>query len=176
MIYQPMQNSLNTERLLINTVTLDDAPFILELLNTPGWLKFIGDRNVKTIEDAKNYILKLTGGPGTNYFLVKLLDQQVPAGVITLMKRDYLDHHDIGFAFHPDHAGKGYAFEAAKEVLDQLKTDPSHTYIQAIVLKTNTKSVQLIEKLGLTYEKDLKRDDEDLFLYSLATKDFHTAI
>lgn len=170
-----MQNSLNTERLLINTVTLDDAPFILELLNTPGWLKFIGDRNVKTIEDANDYILKLTAVPGTNYFLVKLRDQQIPLGVITVMKRDYLDHHDIGFAFHPGHAGKGYAFEAAKSVLDQLKTDSSHTHIQATVLKVNTKSIQLLEKLGLTYEKDLERDGKDLFLYSLATKDFHTA-
>ena len=171
-----MNNTINTERLLIKTVTLDDAPFILELLNTPGWLKFIGDRNVKTIEDANNYILKLTATPGTNYFLVKLRDQQIPAGVITLMKRDYLDHHDIGFAFHPDHAGKGYAFEAAKVVLDALKKNPAHTHIQATVLKTNIKSIQLIEKLGLTYEKDLERDGEDLFLYSLAIKDFHTAM
>jgi RimJ/RimL family protein N-acetyltransferase len=170
-----MQNNITTDRLVINTVTLDDASFILELLNTPGWLKFIGDRNVKTIEDANNYILKLTQGAGTNYFLVKLRDQQIPIGVITFMKRDYLDHHDIGFAFHHDHAGKGYAFEAAKCVLDLLKTDPSHTHIQATVLKENAKSIQLIQKLGLTYEKDMEIDGENLFLYTLATAGLHIA-
>ncbi|KIO78498.1 hypothetical protein TH53_03405 [Pedobacter lusitanus] len=163
---------MNTPRLLLSTVTVNDADFILELLNTPGWLKFIGDRNVKTIEDASNYILKITGGPGTNYFLVKLRDQQIPVGVITFMKRDYLDHHDIGFAFHPDHAGKGYAYEAAKGVLDQLKKDPSHTYIKATVLKDNKRSIQLLERLGLTYEKELEVNERELLLYTIATDKF----
>ncbi|QNK64881.1 GNAT family N-acetyltransferase [Pedobacter sp. PAMC26386] len=159
---------MTTNRLLLEAVTVKDAPFIFELVNTPGWLKFIGDRNVKTIEDATNYILKIKEGPGTNYFLVKIREQQIPVGVITLMKRDYLDHHDIGFAFHPDYAGLGYAFEAAKIVLDQLKKDPAHTHIQATVLRDNIKSKQLLEKLGLTYERDLEATEKDLLLYTIA--------
>lgn len=161
--------SINTTRLHIQAVTLHDARFILELVNTPGWLKFIGDRNVKTIEDAQNYILKLTAGPGTNYFLVKLTDQQLPIGVITFMKRDYLEHHDIGYAFHPDHEGKGYAFEAAKAVLDAIRTDPVHPKILATVLRNNIRSIQLLEKLGLSYDKDLMIDNKDLLLYVINT-------
>ncbi|AMP97664.1 acetyltransferase [Pedobacter cryoconitis] len=163
------EKGINTTRLHIQAVTLHDAGFILELVNTPGWLKFIGDRNVKTIEDAKNYILKLTTGPGTNYFLVKLTEQQLPIGVVTFMKRDYLEHHDIGYAFHPDHEGKGYAFEAAKAVLDELKKDPVHPKILATVLRNNVKSIQLLEKLGLSYDKDLMIDNKDLLLYVINT-------
>ena len=100
-----------TERLQLQKLTLHDVNFIFELVNTGAWIKFIGDRQVKTTADAIAYIEKITANPDVNYWVVKLKDSIVPLGVITFIKRNYLEQHDIGFAFLPQHAKKGHALK-----------------------------------------------------------------
>ncbi|MEK6783305.1 MAG: GNAT family N-acetyltransferase [Bacteroidota bacterium] len=99
-----MQNNYLTNRLLLTELNPDDQEIILELLNTPEWIKFIGDRNVKTKEDAREYIQKIIDNPKANYWVVRLRHLQVPIGIITFIKRDYLEHYDIGFAFFSKYA------------------------------------------------------------------------
>ena len=80
---------------------------MLELVNTPGWLKFIGDRNIKTIEEAKVYVQEIITNAAIDYWIVKLSKDNTTIGIITLTKRDHLEHYDIGFAFLPDFTNKG---------------------------------------------------------------------
>ena len=120
-------NILQTERLILSEFTFDDAPFIIEIVNTPKWLQFIGNRNVKTIDDAKNY---LANGPLKSYkkfgfglYKVTLKKENIPIGMCGLIKRDTLEHPDIGFAFLPQHEKKGYAFESAFATLVYAKAN-----------------------------------------------------
>jgi ribosomal-protein-alanine N-acetyltransferase len=113
-----MKNNYSTDRLLLNEINLKDAEFILELVNTPEWIKFIGDRNVGDITDANEYIQKIISNPNAHFWVVRIRDQQIPIGIITFIKRDFLDHHDIGFAFLAKYTKKGYAYEATITVLN----------------------------------------------------------
>src|ERR1043166_3210050 len=108
---------LETDRLLLRWLNDDDAPFILELLNDPSFIRFIGDKGVRTLDDARNYILN---GPVASYekfgyglYATELKDGSVPIGMCGILKRDTLPHPDIGFAFLPRYWNKGYAFESA---------------------------------------------------------------
>lgn len=161
-----MQSNLKTNRLFIEPLTLNDWSFILELVNTKGWLTFIGNRNVSTQEDAVTYIQKILDNPNCAYFVFKLKEDNTPIGVITLIKRDYLDHHDIGFAMLPKYSKNGYSFEASKRVLDELSKSKQHTKILAITLADNVPSKSLLEKLGLAFEKTIRENNEELLLYS----------
>ncbi len=150
---------VDTERLIIGKFSVDDAAFVLELLNTPAWLEFIGDRNVLTLDDAKQYILT---GPLTSYerfgfgpYVVKLKTSNVPIGLCGLYKRDALNDIDIGFAFLPVYAGKGYGYEAASVVLAYAITTLGLTRITGITKLTNQNSIRLLEKLGLRFEKKI---------------------
>lgn len=160
-----MNDTFETERLVLTKVTLNDAPFIYELVNTPGWIKFIGERNVKTLEDAGKYIEKLLANPNITYLVVKLKTTGTPLGIISFIKRDYLDHHDIGFAFLPQHTNKGYAFEATKVVLNYAINELKMPAIVATTLKENTNSIRLLEKLGLRFEKKIVAEGEELLVY-----------
>lgn len=163
-----MINILQTERLTIELLTLHDSAFILELLNTEGWLKFIGDRNVHSTEDAEKYIQRISDNSNYSYFVCKRKEDNTAAGVITLIKRNYLEHHDIGFAFLPAYAKLGYAYEAAKEVLDELGKSGEHKKILAITLKDNIRSISLLEKLGLMFEREIVEDGEVLRVYEIS--------
>src|SRR6478736_8102385 len=112
-----MKYILETERLQLRQFEIDDAEFIVELVNTPGWLKFIGDRNIKTTEDAIRY---LQNGPMKSYqengFGLSLVEEKgnrKSIGMCGILKRDSLENPDIGFALLPEFVGKGYAFEIA---------------------------------------------------------------
>lgn len=164
-----MQNTYHTNRLLLNKLSLGDSEFILELLNTPGWIQFIGDRNIRSKEGAAVYIEKINNNPNVTYWVVSTKTGQVPIGLVTLIKRDYLEHHDIGFAFLPQYNGKGYAKEASTEILLALAKDPAHTHIVAITLKENTGSIKLLEKIGLQFDKEVVDNGETLLLYSVRT-------
>src|ERR1700712_4843826 len=94
-----MQNNYYTKRLILNELSLNDKAFITELLNTPEWIKFIGDRNIRTKENAREYIQKIMVNPNIKYWVVKLQDEKTSIGIITFIKRDYLEYNDIGFAF-----------------------------------------------------------------------------
>ena len=164
---------LETNRLTLTELSTDDAPFIFELLNSPGWLEFIGDRGIKTLDDAINYIVN---GPIKSYeknnfglYSVKLKDGNIPIGICGLIKRDSLEDIDIGFAFLPDYEGKGYAYESAVAILSNAKTELRIKRIVAITIKENSKSIQLLEKTGFAFEKliQLPDDAEELMLFAI---------
>lgn len=161
-----------TDRLILRHMTLDDAEFILELVNEPRWLQFVGDRGVRTIEDARYYI---SSGPRAMYirfgfglYLVELKAETVPVGICGLVKRDGLDDVDIGFAFLQRFGGSGYAYEAAVAVVAHAKTDCGLKRLVAIAAPANRPSIRLLEKLGLGFERmiSLSPDRPESGLYA----------
>lgn len=162
-----------TERLLIRELSVSDSAFILELVNTPTWLKFIGDRGVKNLDDAKSYLkkgpLKSYDNNGFGLYWVGLRDSNLPIGMCGVIKRADFESPDIGFAFLPQYEGKGYGYESASAVLDYCKTEFHLKRILGITLETNTASIHLLEKLGLTFEKKFiyESSKEELLLYAL---------
>lgn len=162
---------LSTERLQLKKVSKEDAPFFFELLNTPSWLKYIGDRGVVSVEVAESYIQKNylpsfeKYGYGT--FVVQLKETGKPIGSCGLYKRDNVEHPDIGFAFLEEYKGKGYGFEASKALLKVAFKDFNIPTILGFTTKTNTASIQLLKKLGLkkngTYR--FEDDPEELLLF-----------
>lgn len=166
-------NFFETERLLLKPTDNEDATFLIELLNSPKWLQYIGDRNVKTIEDALAYIAqKVTPqfqqlGFG-NYTVIRKLDG-IKIGTCGLYKREGIDGIDIGFAFLPSFEKMGYAYESAQKLLEVASPIFNIDAIFAITIKENTDSQKLIEKLGLQFQKIIRipNDEEDLMLYKL---------
>ncbi len=165
---------LETERLSLRQLTNDDSLFILELLNEPSFIQNIGDRNVRTIEDARAYILN---GPVTSYekngfglYLVVLKETNDSIGMCGLIKRDGLEDVDIGYALLPKFWSKGYAVEAARAVKEYAKDVIGLKRLVAIVDPANEGSVRVLEKIGLRYEKmiRLSADDIDLKLFGIA--------
>ena len=165
-----MLTKLTTERLSLDVLTPGDAEFILELLNTKGWLRFIGDRNIHSKEDALNYINKINGTPNYRYWTVRLTGTLEPIGIISFIKRDYLEHFDIGFAFLPQHNGHGYAYEAAKKILSVVGSKPEHAVIVATTLPHNSSSIKLLQKLGFKFEREMEAGKERLLVYSNAVE------
>lgn len=166
MYKQKYSITINTERLFIEQLSEEDASFIFELLNTDDWIQYIGNRNINSQADAVTYIQKINENPDSTYWSVKLKGTQAAIGLITLIKRDYLDFNDIGFAFLPAFSKKGYAYEATKAVLLNLAENNIIENIHAITLPGNKSSIKLIEKLGLKFEKIIEQDNEKLHLYS----------
>lgn len=168
-MYFPLK-ILETDRLILRLQTTDDAAFILELLNDPSWLQFIGNRNVKIIEDARSYILKsirMYEQFGFGLFLVEKKDDHIPLGICGLVKRDSLEDVDIGFAFLPQYWGKGYAYEAASAVMAHGRDTLGLNRIVAITTQDNHASIKLLEKVGLQYKQliRLPNDPEELKLF-----------
>ena len=164
-----MFSTLSTPHLRLQLLERTDKPFILELVNTPGWLAFIGDRNIHTEMDADAYIVKINDNPDTTFWTVRQHDQNAPIGMISLIKRDYLPHPDIGFAFLPDFIGKGYAREAASATIAELRRLGLKTPLLATTVPDNTASIHLLKKLGLALEREITVDNEPLLLFSTAT-------
>ena len=166
-------NILETNRLLLCRLTTDDAAFMLKLLNDPDFLLYIGDRGVKTMEDARRYILN---GPVASYeqfgfglYLTKLKDAKIPIGICGLLKREALTDIDIGFAFLPEFRKKGYAFESASAVMHHGKSVFNLKRIVAITAPDNHRSIKILEKLGLAYREMVKlsSDDEACKLFAI---------
>ncbi|GAB3801856.1 GNAT family N-acetyltransferase [Spirosoma humi] len=162
---------IETDRLILDKFSVEDAPFILTLLNTPSWTQSIGDRGVRTLSDAQTYIL---AGAQNSYqqhgfgpYLVKLKTNGQPIGLCGLFKRDSVDAPDIGFAFLPDFAGKGYGFESATAVMKYARDVLGLTRIVGITLPTNQYSIRLLEKLGLRLERriSVRADGEESLLF-----------
>ncbi len=163
---------IETDRLLLCELTPDDAPFILSLVNEPSWLRYIGDRGVRTLDDARAYI---RSGPmatiaqfGYGLWQVRRRSDDAAMGLCGLLKRDALDAPDIGFAFSPAYWGKGYAREAAQATLDQARDAFGLTRILAIVSPANASSIQLLEGLGMcaTSRIRLSEDADEVILYA----------
>jgi RimJ/RimL family protein N-acetyltransferase len=146
-----------TARLTLRRLTEDDAEFIVGLLNEPSFLQFIGDRGVRTLEDARAYILK---GPIASYerfgfglLLVTRNEDGAPIGMCGLLKRDALDDVDVGFAFRPAYWARGYAVEAASAVIAHGKATFGLTRVAAITQPDNAGSIRVLEKLGLRFKR-----------------------
>jgi RimJ/RimL family protein N-acetyltransferase len=165
-----MQATYTTERLFLRNLKADDNAFIFELLNTPGWIKFIGDRNIKTSEDADKYIQKITGNPDINYRVVTLQQDKTAIGLVTLIKRNYLDHPDIGFAFLPAYNRQGYAFEATNTVLYDLLKKSAYSTVLATTIPENNASIHLLKNLGFSFSKEITNEGEQLHVFTI-TKD-----
>jgi RimJ/RimL family protein N-acetyltransferase len=163
---------LETDRLILRRLSPDDAAFILELLNDPAWLRFIGDRGVRTLEDAHTYILN---GPmamyarlGFGLYLSELKGSGVPIGICGLIKRDSLEDLDIGFALLPKFRGEGYAYEAASATMAYGKNVLGLKRIVAITSPDNQVSAGLLKRLGLKFERmvRLPGDPRDVKLFA----------
>ncbi len=159
-----METIYTTERLSLSKLCIDDYEFMNELVNTSEWIKFIGDRNINTEEDAKNYVQKVIDNPNVIYWVAKLKTENTKIGIITFIKRDYLEHNDIGFAFLPKYAKKGYAYEATMPVLNDAITN--HKRILATTIKENINSIKLLEKLGLSFKNEIEVGKDLLQIYS----------
>ena len=163
---------MSTDRLLINRITLDDADFILKLMNDKDWIKNIGDRGIRTIEEAKEYIrtrfLKTYNEAGFGFYSLILKDTQQIIGIAGLVDREGIDDIDIGYGMLPEFRGKGYAFEATKAVFEYGYKDLKLDKIVAIVNPDNPGSIKLLSKLGLKFEKMIRLPDEeiDIMLFS----------
>lgn len=153
-------NIIETDRLALRRLSIDDAEFILDLLNQPSFLHFIGDRGVRTLDDARNYILK---GPIASYehfgfglYLTALKESGVPIGICGLVKRESLEDVDVGFAFLPQFWLKGYAFESASAVMAYGVNALGLDRIVGVTSADNYASIRVLEKLNLKFEKMIK--------------------
>jgi RimJ/RimL family protein N-acetyltransferase len=150
-------NVLETERLVLRWLRADDAVFILQLVNEPSWLRYIGDKGVRTLEDARNYIEKgpveMYGRLGFGLFLVECKETGDPIGICGLIKREALEDVDIGFAFLPRFCGQGYAFESASAAMSYGTRTLGLSRIVAITSQDNHVSAKLLEKLGFRFER-----------------------
>lgn len=164
---------LETERLLIRRFTSDDAPFILEQVNEPSFIQNIGDRNIRSVEDARAYLQNGAiasyekHGFGLSLVILKETDESI--GMCGLIKRDELDDVDIGYAFLPRYWSKGYAVEAARATMEYAREKIGLKRLVAIVDPANESSIRVLEKIGMRYEKMVKlsADDIDLKLFSI---------
>lgn len=161
-----------TERLMLRQLQPSDAAFILELVNDPSWLRFIGNKQVHTQDDARRYIADraavMYARFGFGLWLVELKDGRMPIGMCGLIKRDTLDDVDIGFAFLAAHRGNGYALEAASATAHFGWNTLGLGRIVAIVSPDNEDSVRLLERLGFRFERMLRLagDTPDVRLYA----------
>jgi RimJ/RimL family protein N-acetyltransferase len=164
---------LETDRLVLRHLTLNDAPFIVELLNEPSFLRFIGDRRVRSQQDARQYILN---GPIASYkkngfglWLAFLKETGDPIGICGLLKRDTLQDPDVGFAFLPAYWRQGYAFESASAVLKYGCESLGMKRIVAITSPDNAASIGALEKMGMKFEGIIRLDGDsrDVRLFAM---------
>lgn len=161
-----------TERLILREIVQTDAEFILDLLNQPSFIKYIGDRNVRNLRQAREYIesrfTKSYAENGFGLWLVELKENNAPVGICGFVKRDSLPDADIGFAFLSQYEQKGYAFESAGAVLRYGRNILGLKRILAITTKENERSEKLLKKIGFEFERMIKlpHDMEKLKLFS----------
>jgi ribosomal-protein-alanine N-acetyltransferase len=163
-----------TPRLVLRELTADDAPFILELLNETEFVRFIGDKGVKNVADARDYIRK---GPVDSYvrhgfgLYAACLRDGSPLGICGLVKRDGLSDPDLGFAFLARYRSKGYALESARAVLQRGRNEFKLARILAITTPDNERSVALLQKAGFEFEGMIRLGEsaEELKLFGSTT-------
>jgi RimJ/RimL family protein N-acetyltransferase len=160
---------LETKRLRLREFTPDDSNFIIELLNSPEWIEFIGDKNVRTETQAIEYLqngpLKSYTQNGYGLWLVETKDG-LPVGMCGIIKRDSLENPDIGFAFLKEFTGKGYAYEIASATLSYAMNELKISKISAITLPHNTSSVRLLKKIGMKLIRSFaSQNGEELLLF-----------
>ena len=163
---------LETERLRLRHLSVDDAEFILVLLNEPSFIRYIGDKGVRSADDARNY---LVNGPLQSYekngyglYCVELKADSTPIGISGLVRRDTLPDADVGFAFLPAYWSQGYALESTAAVMRYAREVLGLTRILAITDPDNEPSARLLQKIGLRFEKMIRLADdaEEIRLFS----------
>lgn len=163
---------METERLILRHLSTQDSAFILELVNEPSWLRFIGDKGVRNLEDARNYILtgpmEMYSRLGFGLYLVERKNGSIPIGICGLIKRDSLEDIDIGFAFLASFQSQGYGFEAASATMEYAIQQLKLKRIVAITSKDNLGSSRLLEKIGMKFDGFvvLPPDTEELKLFT----------
>lgn len=163
-----------TERLRVRWLNVGDSAFIFELVNEPSWIQYIGDKGVKTLQDAARYIengpMAMYQRAGFGLYMVELTDIAKPIGICGLINREALQDVDLGFAFLPKFWSKGYAFESAAAVVRYGKEVLGLRRIVAILSQDNHRSSKLLEKLGFCFEGTLRLqlNDDELKLYAIA--------
>ncbi len=156
LIYLSIPNNikLQTERLFLRKFTLDDAAFVYTLMNSPGWLRFIGDRDIKSHADAKQYIqdrfFPTYQETGCGFWCVLSKNSNEAIGTVSMLLRDALDEIDLGFAFLPESTGFGYAFEASQAILKMEQKDCNLRSVLAFTDLENARSQSLLERLGFS--------------------------
>ena len=159
---------LETDRLLLRYFSANDVEFVIRLLNEPSFIEHIGDKGVRTVEEANEYLLE---GPLDSYErfgyglnLVELKETGAAIGMCGLVRRDSLDDADIGYAFLEGCWGNGYAKESVEAVLTHARETLGLGRIVAIVTPGNSSSINLLEKVGLTFERTIRMSDDDVEL------------
>lgn len=164
---------LETARLRLRRLTLDDAGLMLAIWNDPAFVRYVGDRGIRTIEEAE---AALQEGAFVLYeeydygpYCMSCKEDDALIGICGLFRRENLDDPDIGFAVLPDFCGQGFASEAAKAVVEHARNDLGIQYLTAIVSPENLASIGLIEKLGLRFERGITMpgEDQEICLYSM---------
>ncbi|MCR9549327.1 MULTISPECIES: GNAT family N-acetyltransferase [Vibrio diabolicus subgroup] len=149
--------TLITERLILRLVSVDDAPFILELYNHPDFYRFVGDKQIRTEYEAARYIkenmLRMQKVKGVSLLVVEKKDDGQPIGICGLVKRDTLQHYDLGYGFLPSAYGCGYGVESATVVLEYAREEMKLDKLAAITNNDNIRSISLLKKLGFEFER-----------------------
>ena len=164
---------IETARLRLRELTLSDAPLMLAVWNDPAFIRFVGDRGIRTIEDAQEAMtagaLKLYKDFGYGPYGVVLKGEGTPIGICGLFRREEFNEPDIGFAILPRYCGNGYAYEASRAVLEYARDELGILDLAAIVSPENEASVSLIRKLGLQFERmhRMAGDNEDVAIYRI---------
>ena len=167
------KTELTTARLRLRWMTEDDADLMLSIWNDPDFIRYVVDRGIRTPTEAREAmrdgVLKLYADFNYGPYLLEPLDGGSPMGICGLFKRDNLEYPDIGYGLLPEFRGRGYAFEAASAVLMHARDDLGLTQLKAIVSQANSRSISLLEKLGLRAEGTLRMpdEDEDVTLYGI---------
>lgn len=169
-----MTTIVETNRLLLRRFDISDSSFILKLVNSEGWLQYIGDRNIHSIDDAITYIVdgplksEKINGYGLACIILKATND--PIGMCGLVCREFLSHPDLGFAILPEYQGNGYMQEIATAYLDYIKNEIKLITVLGITVRDNLRSVSLLERLGFSFKSEiiLPGQDEQLLLFSIS--------
>ena len=165
---------IETDRLQLRRLSVDDAEFILRLLNEPSFIQNIGDRGVRTVDDARGYIVK---GPITSYerfgfglWMIETKSPLAPIGICGLLKREVLDDVDIGYALLPEFWSHGYALESASAVVSYAREKLGLKRVVAVTNSNNQSSIRLLEKMGFKYERMVQLSEGAAEIQLLATE------
>lgn len=174
-------SEIETDRLRLRRLGAGDAPFILELLNEPSFIRFIGDKGVRTLDDAREYIAKQIAsyaGFGFGLYLTERREDGAAIGICGLVKRDSLDDVDVGFAFLPAFWRQGYAVESASAVVSYATAVLKLPRVVAITNPDNVGSIKVLTRIGLRFRRmtKLSANGADLKLFSTDEAENNTAV
>ncbi len=168
MIQQSIMHLYNTtSRLVLRPIELGDAAFLISLMNSKGWLRFIGDRKISNEQDAKVYIQNILKDDTFFYHVIELKISKQPIGIISFLQRKKMPYPDIGFALLPKFEKMGYAMEATQSYLNSVVATKSYSNIIAIAMKENQKSIRLLQKLEFSLLGQTEVEGDTIAYYGL---------